>query len=375
MLTDLLRLWQSFVSDNLSAVWDATLLFLLSAMILFVMLSAVQYYIERRRRSVFSRKEQYVSQLYAYIVLGRKEIAVNDAVDHFAFVDAVAEVSGSLSAADRKRLRDLTMALETDTYLLVRYLKSRMTLIRIFLFTKMLSLHSPRLKPFFEQMMKKRSSFDIMEYAVYGFAEYAQTQEDLEKITKALLAAYDRGISLKFSEFVYVQALKSMPYRELEAFLAEEWFRRVSMVMIRSIVAAMGDTKNEVYVPLLNKLYRLHRSDDSFVITYIRALHKIGASECDVIRKSYVSMNPVIRIVCAKTGLDLCKDTALEFLYIYFFDENYYVRRNIFEMCEKHGISRRQIMETVMRKAPWKINDAFFIDSLKALYPQRGEQC
>ncbi|WP_345969168.1 MULTISPECIES: hypothetical protein [Sulfurimonas] len=369
MPENILQIWLTFLTDKLPLVWDVTVVFFLSAVVLLIVLSVSQYSIERRRHIVLLRKEQYVPQINRYLASGRNELAVNGRLDYYALADALTEVNSFLPVGERRKTRDLAMEMEVDTYLLHRYRTSWSEVKKKFFFTKMLFLYSPRLKSFFERMIQKHTEFEMMVYSVYGFAKLAETDEDLEHITDVLQGAYNRGISLKFSEFVYMQALVNVPYRELEIFLNGVLFRAAPMVMVRSVVAAMGDTKNPEYAPLLKRLFARYREDEQFVITYIRSFHKIGAMECDVIAAYYQSHAPVTRIVCSRTGLDLCGNEALSFLYVYFFDENYYVRRNIFETCKQHGIGRAEILEIVTRNAADKINDAFFLDGLNAFCP------
>ncbi|MHC3994682.1 hypothetical protein ACXWTF_07615 [Thiomicrolovo sp. ZZH C-3] len=369
MPENILHSWLMFLTDRLPLVWDVTVVFFLSAVVLLIVLSVSQYSIERRRYSVLLRKEQYIPQINRYLETGQHDIAVNGRLDYYAFADALTEVNSLLPVTARSKTSELAMAMEVDTYLLNRHEKSWSEVKKKFFFTKMLFLYSPRLKSFFKRMIAKHAEFEMMVYSVYGFAKLAETAEDLEHITEVLQGAYRRGISLKFSEFVYMQAFVNIAYGELETFLNGALFREAPMVMVRSVVAALGDTKKREYAPLLTNLFERYREDEQLVITYIRSFHKIGAMECDVIRAYYRSPNTVTRIVCARTGLDLCGTSALAFMYVYFFDENYYVRRNIFEMCKKHGISRVEILDIVTRKASGKILDPFFLDSLKAFYP------
>jgi len=374
MPENILHSWLMFLTDQLPLVWDVTVAFFLSAVVLLIVLSVSQYSIERRRFSVVLRKERYLPLISRYLETGRNDISVNGRLDYYALADALTETNSFLPIAQRSKTRELAMAMDVDTYLLRRHETSWSEVKKKFFFTKMLFLYSPRLKSFFKKMIAKHTDFEMMVYSVYGFAKLADTDEDLEHITEVLQGAYSRGISLKFSEFVYMQAFVDIAYRELEAFLNGALFRNAPMVMVRSVVAALGDTKKREYAPLLKSLFERYREDEQFVVTYIRSLHKIGAMECDVIRAYYNSPNTVTRIVCARTGLDLCGRSALTFMYGYFFDENYYVRRNIFEMCKKHGIGRVEILDIVTRNAAGKIVDPFFLDSLNAFYPLGAER-
>lgn len=360
----------ALLSRNLPLVWDVTLFFLVSAVFLFFFFSALQFLTERRRRKVLKKKSAYITRVNEYVMFGRDNIDVKGKLDCYAMADAVAEVNNFLSPADRQKTAALLMAHDLDRCLLARYDKSRFSLRRKFLFSKMLFLFSPRLKPFFAKAMLGWKDIDLTEYAIYGFAMLAEDREDFERMTTALQAAYGKGISLKFSEFVYTQAFSGAARTEVAAYLLSVLRRDVSLAMVKSMVSAVGDLRDATYEPQLAALYERYRSDDQFVVTYIRALHKLGAEACVMIKLYYLSTNPVVRITCAKTGLDLCTPAVLKWLYIYFFDENYHVRKNLLEACRRHGIVRSEIVEIVAEHVPAKLEDPFFLDGLNAFYPE-----
>jgi len=363
-------MYQQVVVENLDFIVISTILFFVSAMLLLLVLSLIQIYIERRRKRMEIRRKEYVEQINSYIFFGHYEIVLTCRDDYYALADAIIELNNFISKEDRGRVFDTMEKYDLEGFLLKRYHRSVLTLSKRFFLSKLLFISSPRLKGFYLEQIQQQN-FEGMLYAIYSYAELSEDHEDLLRITEALSENYDRGISLKFCEFVFTEAFKSASTEEVKRFLGEIYERGYSLLLLKGIISAIGDMYYHELKEDILPFFARHKDDTLFLVTYIRTLHKLGAEDCGLIKEAYLHQEAVIRINLSKYALGLCPG-SLEMLYLYMFDQNYYVRRNFFEALKAEGVSREEIESLVDKHAPNKAKDRFFLDALNAFFPKEA---
>lgn len=357
-------------SRMLPLMWTITVVFFWISIILLIALSAAQVILERRRTIVETKRDLYIGKIHAMLYSRRIDLEVHDKLDYYALADAIAQINTLLMPDDRGRIYEIVAHTGLDTYLIERYQSSYLVVKKKFFFTKLLYIASPSLKSFFAQIMLEQNEFYMQEYALYGYASLAEDAADLHQISRGLEMIYALGVSLKFCEFVYREALGNLSAAVLESFAAQAG--SYDITILKSLVAAIGETRRSELEKGIRILYGYHPQDDMFVATFIRAMHEMECASCSLIREHYLSPNTVVRIVIAKVGLDVCGSDAVEFLYLYWFDANYYVRKNLFAACLHHGITHERILEIVTHKAPAKIDDHFFRDALTSYHLEVG---
>lgn len=367
-MIDSRQLYQQLVVENLDIIVIGTTLFFAASILLLLFLSLFQIFIEYRRRKMGFKRHEYVQQINNYIFFNKNEIKVVTKNDNYALIDAIIELNNFISKGDRTKIFEIMETYDLEGFLLKRYNRSFWKLSKHFYLSKLLFISSPRLKSFYMQQIKQEQ-FDGMLYAIYSFAEHAQDHTDLLVMTQALEDNYDRGISLKFCEFVFTEAFRSTTTEEIKLFLETLYKEDHGLLLIKGIISAIGDMKYGVLKDDMDQFYKRHHNDKLFLVTYIRALYKMEIHDCKLIKTAYLNTDAVIRINLSKYALSLCPD-ALNDLYLYMFDQNYYVRRNFFEALKAEGITREEIELLVQKRSPKKHDDQFFLDALNAFFPK-----
>jgi len=366
---DVSELYRQVVIEHLDIVLNGTFFFFIAAFVLLIILSFFQIILEGHRKKVEERKREYIDQINHYLFFDKNEIAVSSLHDHYALAEAVAELHNFVAKVERVKIFALVEALDLDQYLLKRYKKSYFSLKKKYLLMKLLFLHSPRLKAFYAESMQQEQSFDIMLYALLSYADLAEDQDDLKLILRMLEKNYEKGISLKFCEFIFSTAFKSASTVQIQIFLKETLRQEHSLPILKSVMEAIGDMKYVALKEEVTAFFVLYQRDSSFMASYIRVLSKLGLNDCELIKEAYLNQDTVIRINLSKYALSLCPG-SLELLYLYMFDQNYYVRRNFFEAMKAEKITRQEILALVQKRSPLKRSDLFFLDALNSFFPE-----
>jgi len=366
---DVSELYRQVVIEHLDIVLTGTFFFFIAAFVLLIILSFFQIILESHRKKIAVRKREYIDQINHYLFFDKNEIMVSSLHDYYALAEAIAELHNFVAKVERVKIFALVEALDLDYYLLERYKESFFSLKKKYLFMKLLFLYSPRLKTFYAESMQDEHSFDMVLYALFSYADLAEDKDDLKLILTTLEKNYEKGISLKFCEFIFSTAFQSASTSQIQCFLKEISTEEHTLTILKSIIEAIGDIK---YVALKEEVVDFsvrYQHDSSFMASYIRALSKLGIKDCELIKEAYLNHDTVIRINLSKFALSLCPD-SLQLLYLYMFDPNYYVRRNFFEAMKAEKITRQEILSLVQKRSPLKSSDPFFLDALNSFFPE-----
>ena len=361
--------YETLIISHLDVIFNATMIFFVLALVLLIILSFTQTIMEKLRLKMDAKKALFIEQVSHYLFFGENDLEVTSKYDYYALADAIIELNNFVSKADRKQIYDVIEMYDLDGFLLKRYKKSFLKVSRRFFYSKLLFVASPRLKGFYVEQLDQQKHFEMMLYALYSFSDLAEDEDDLVKIYTALQTHYDRGISLKFCEFVFTQAFESVPLENIRSFLLSLEKQTQETMLLKSIISAIGDMKYTALQSEIRRLYEGHKDDKLVFVTYLRALYKMEVHDCALVKEYYLEEAAVIRINLSKYALFLCPAT-FEDLYIYMFDKNYYVRRNFFESLKEIRVSREQIEAIVKARSPHKANDRFFLDALNSFYPK-----
>ena len=362
-------IYEALIISHLNLIFDSTLAFFALALVLLIILSFTQIIMEKVHVKMDAKKSIFVEQVSQYLFFGENRLEVTSKYDYYALSDAIIELNNFVCKADRKQIYALIEMYDLDYFLLKRYKKSFLKISRRFFYSKLLFVASPRLKGFYVEQLDQQKHFEMMLYALYSFSDLAEDRDDLIQIFTTLKTNYDRGISLKFCEFVFTQAFESVPIEEIRSFFLFLEKQTQETMLLKSIISAVGDMKYTALQNDIRKLYEGHKDDKLVFVTYLRALYKMEVHDCALIKAYYLEEAAIIRINLSKYALFLCPAT-FEQLYIYMFDKNYYVRRNFFESLKEIKISREQIEAIVKARSPHKAKDRFFLDALNAFYPK-----
>jgi hypothetical protein len=362
------QIYQKIVLENLDFIVMGTALFFAASILLLLFLSLLQIFIESRRKKMEHRKKEYVQQINSYIFFGENVLQVQARDDYYALIDAIIELNNFISKHDREKLFEIMEQFDLEGFLLKRYKRSFWRLSKRFFLSKLLFISSPRLKTFYAEQTEQQN-FEGMLYAIYSFAEHAQDHQDLLLIMRVLDENYEKGISLKFCEFVFTEAFDTVSTEEVRRFLERLYLEGHSLLLLKGVISAIGDMSYSELREDIICFYERYREDNLFLVTYIRALYKMGVRDCRLIKEAYLHHDDVIRINLSKYALALCPD-AMNDLYLYMFDPNYYVRRNFFEALKVQGVTREEIESIVALRSPTKQDDNFFLDALNAFFPK-----
>jgi len=350
-------------------IWNITVAFLYLCIILFLLLIIIRKSFSSREKKLEREKNAYIKQFTLYLL-------DENATDHFVLskkteIIAAAEALGEIivlldqEKADKAIL--LTEKLSIDTALITFYKKAFFTAHKVYYISLMTNLPTKRLHHFYESLLSEKDIFPVIKkQALYGFTTLVSSQKDLERIWLWLKTITETDtISLKFSEFIAKSAMENSQKEYLLDFFASFVTPNKSISASLSFIAAAGDTKFSFLQENLLQMHTDITDTNSMLNTNIlRALQKMQTKSCKVVNDLYLSFDTVTKITLARVGLDLCPCHGFEKLYIYLFDKNYYVRRNIGLSLIKHKIDREKIIDWVSQKAPSKMNDLYFNDFL-----------
>lgn len=348
-------------AEIVSLCWSITIIFFWIAVVLFLILSLLQIHLENKRKIIENKKLAYIDSINLSFFDKNMLIEAKDDNDYLALTEAIAEINNFWAKENRQPIYDIIKRNRLDIYLLRKYKNSYFKFQKKSFFLKLVYLSYPHTKSFFLKKMKNNKFF-MQKYALYAFAIFSNNKYDLENIALAIKNNGLGDVGCKFCEFVFEEALKNTPLADIEDFVKN--INRYNKMIAINILSAIANIKKEEAIVPITYIYENYKNDEKFIIDTINLLSASNLKYCQIIKDNYLSFNESVRLACAKHAFNICDISAIDFLYIYFFDTNEDIRRNILVASKTIGLKSTDILSIVDKRTHQMINDKFLMSSI-----------
>gem|GEM_PF-2590814 len=349
------------IAQSIDLIIDITILFFMIAFFLFVAVSLLQIYLERKRGAIESKKLDFIHQINLFLFDDTIEIKAKKHNDKIALVEAIIEVYNFMTKEDSRILIDIIEKNQLALFLYEAYQKSYFAFQKISYFNKMISLHYPPYKSFFFKKMKNRH-FSMQQEALYGFASLCNNQKDLKSIAHVMTNRIKyRGISYLYDRFIFEEAFKEVPPSEIESFVKTLNF--YNHITIKSVLQTIADMRNPQLYHCIIDIYQREQNNEDFIIHTIKILSKLKYSYCQIIKNSYLHESMQVKLVCAQHAFELCGKSALEFIYLYFLDKDSHLIKTLLSSTKTFGLKYSDILDVIERKKPSNASPSIIGDS------------
>jgi hypothetical protein len=258
-----------------------------------------------------------------------------------------------------------------DATLANLYRKNFFPFLKTFYLSTLADMPCSQQTPLYLDLIYKNSSERIYVTALYGLSKtIANAQEALGFFYLFKGAMEKFHLSQKYCELLTNIILRHLIPSEIGRLI--ESLRSEDSIIAWCIAQSLGRFRRPDMQAHLRKIYRKFQQDPEIVAALVRSLFMLRVQVCDLTEELLEREEAPIRINLAKFGLDLC-DTPdmLVKMVKYFFDNDYYVRQNIYQSFLRHNVPSERILDIVHRHYPQKSDDSFFKDMMQFY---RGEE-
>jgi hypothetical protein len=204
--------------------------------------------------------------------------------------------------------------------------------------------------------MKKMPEFMIL--ALFGLALSTETKEHLKELYIILNQIDSQEYpTQKFSEFFLIQAFVSLDKREVLAFFeafSPEKFTSVGYALIYALQALPAS--KEIHSVLVG-IQEKYPSDHLLLISILRIGYAWKIHSEGLVLKYHQDKNDLVRIVCAKVGLETIPPSQYHLLTHYLYDQNPYVRKNFLIALSEQNISYTTVNKWIKSTYPGAIDE------------------
>ncbi len=260
-----------------------------------------------------------------------------------------------------------------DSKLVQAYQSTYFKYRKAFLLSLLADLPCNREQEFCKDIIFGKNSEDFYHFAIYALSKSVidinEAQEFLEILSQT---ASENHLGTHYSQLLIFTILKHLSIQKRYSLVEKLLKSDIDILIIKYIVEALGRFQNRELKDILLMIYNHHCKNPEIVSRTIRSFFLCKIQSCNFIKDVIVRQEIPIKIVCAKFGLDICssEDIFIKLIY-YFFDKNYYVRRNIFQACLRHRVEQDKIIYIVNTNFPEKSSDKFFQDMMSIYDIQR----
>jgi len=345
------------------------LLFLALSLAGLILLALVKYIIDRYFGGLNKEKIRWqpiITKLYD------GEVARDEPLPHtqrevIGAAMAIAEFSAE-TPSQYQRLCRIIQQLNIDETLATAYRNSHMKYRKAFFLSLLSDLPCSQQRALYVSIIRKEKSRRLRNQAIYALSKATHDVEEAREFFEILS---ETGpvihLSRNYCELLIYIIFKHLETVELQ--MTIDWILTASIDrrIIHCVTESLGRFRRPEMKKFILQIYHADPKDSELVAAVIRALFMSRSHDCRVVRESCKRPELPIRINCAKFGLDLCPppEEILGDLIIYFFDDNHYVRQNIYKACQRNHIKKETILSCVKDKMPEKTSDRFFREMME----------
>jgi len=290
------------------------------------------------------------------------------------FAMAMAEFTASTPAEYHHFCR-LIRYLRIDERLADAYRHALLGYRRAFYLSLLSDLPCSHQRPLYLKIIEEEEDHRFYSLAIYALSKTVGAPDDARKFLEILAETGPRHhLGRNYCELLIFVAFRHLESEELDQTIDRLLSAPTEHHLLRCVTEALGRFRRPEMGPLLLRIHRARPEDGELLAAVIRSLFLSRARSCDLVREALRRGEIPVRITCAKFGLDLCPTSreVLAELLRYFFDENHYVRQNIYRACRRHRITKETILSLVEQYFPEKASDRFFREMMETYDTEEG---
>ncbi len=246
---------------------------------------------------------------------------------------------------------------------------------RAFFLSLLSDLPCSHQRPLYLKIIREESDQRFYSLAIYALSKTVGSPEEAEEFLQVLAETGPRHhLGRNYCEMLIFVAFRHLESDALAATIDQILAAPIRVHLLHCITEALGRFRQPGMSTLILRIYQAHSDNPELVAAAIRSLFLSRAEACGLVREALRREELPIRITCAKFGLDLCPSAAdiLAEMLRYFFDENHFVRQNIYRACLRHRIAKETILTLVKQHFPEKASDRFFREMMETYDVEGG---
>jgi hypothetical protein len=348
----------------LEIIWRITEIFFILSLFLLGFLFIVKKILDIKKKFIQRKQLQY---MYHYL---DKNIDFSNDVELISYSQVIGmRLLSTTEHAKREKIKVHIKELQLFEKLYKLYENTYMYRTKLYIFSSLVLFSDTQGRVLFHSVinnMKKRKEMpEFIVLALFGLALSTEKKEHLVELYEILEQIDEEEYpTQKFSEFFFIQAFISLEEGEIIHFLKEFRPKKLTFVSYGLVYALQPLPANlKIYHALL-QLHNIYKDDSSLLVAIIRTQYTWKIKDDRLILKYYQHHHDLIRIVCAKIGLDIIDRSNFHLLSHYMCDENSYVRKNFLIALSEHNISQTTIMDWIKNTYPSCMEDPLLKRSL-----------
>jgi len=239
-------------------------------------------------------------------------------------------------------------------YILYTHAYSHM--MRLYFLSLIIPLAQAESNTLYHHILTDKKTKDISQFytlAIFGLALSSTNTQDITSLYSIVeKLALEKNITQKLSQFFFTEAFKSVGEAVCILFFSSYSLKKITSTTNAMIYALQNIPSSET---IENKLLLWHQEfpdNTMLLITILRVLYIHKSKHYSLILHHHTNHNNLIRIVCAKIGIDLLPREKLGILTHYLCDKNIHVRKNFLLSLAQHNISFKEIYRQTMKYYP-----------------------
>jgi len=348
----------------LEIVWRVTEVFFLLSLLLLILLFIVKKHLDKKKNFIKEKQLQYI---YHDI---NEEIALSSNAELIAYSQVISmRLLSATEHEKRESIKQHIQKLHLFERLSSLYRSSRMYRSKLYIFASLVLFSDVRGRVLYHSVInnahKRTNMPEFMILALFGLALSTEKKEHLLELY-AILEQMDGSEypTQKFSEFFLIQAFVSLDERELLHFFemfSPEKFTSVGYALIYALQSL--PVSKEIHSVLLD-IYGKYSFDALLLVSILRLEYAWKLKDERLVLANHQHENDLVRIVCAKVGLEIIDSSKYHLLTHYLYDENPYVRKNFLVALSSLNISYHTVTTWIEKTYPGSMDEALCKRSL-----------
>lgn len=320
------------------------------------MLIFLKIYLDKRKKTLETVEAKYhASQKELIKNLDKKPILLG-------YCRAIGwQIFHAQNVYKQRKLQRHAAQLQLYDRLYVQYHKTYIYESKLYLLFLMALLGDPKGKEFYLEILEKSQKYELLIWGLLALSLSVKKDSDIHILYYALETVNKKTpMSQKLIQFFLGKAYLSVDQKNLIHFLKAFQPKKFTLVARGAIYALKETTGTHQLQKQLLHILRNNKNEIHLVVAVLRVLHHWGYKEESLIKKYINSKHEIIRIVCAKIGMDMIKNPNSYTIFLpYLSDPNPYVRKNTLDAFKQHGIHINSISKFTKKNNHIKLNNSY----------------
>jgi len=348
----------------LEVIWRITEIFFIFSLVLLVFLFVVKKILENKKKFIQEKQLQY---MYHDI---NQPVDISNDVELIAYSQVVGmRLLSTTEHEKRNSIKEHIKALSLYDRLFELYQNTGMYRTKLYVFSSLVLLSDTKGRTLFFSVInnahKRKEMPEFITLALFGLSLSTETKEHLAELYE-ILESIDKEEypSQKFSEFFLIQAYLSLDKKEILNFFKTFEPQKLTSVCYALVYALQQLPGSLEMYHMLLAFYKRYKDDPLLLVAILRVQYYWKIKDESLILAYHQHNQDLVRIVCAKTGLDILERENYMFLSHYLCDANVYVRKNFLISAAEKQISKQTLIAWVKEYYPDCLNHPVFEKSL-----------